>query len=484
LNNTIFEYCNKIKLKVKVEQLYTSCLSQGAYYIESNGEAAVIDPLRDVSQYIDLATKSNSKIKYVFETHFHADFISGHLTLANLTGAKIVYGPNADPAFPSTIAKDNQIFKIGDVSLKAIHTPGHTLESTSYLLTDKSGKEHCIFTGDTLFLGDVGIPDVAQRYMGVSKEELAGTLYESVNTKIKPLPEDILVYPGHGAGSACGKKMMKETVDTLANQKTINYALNGSLSKKDFVKQLTDNLPEPPAYFPSNVKLNQQGYKDISKVIEQSKKPLNVREFKSTLSSSEAIVLDVRHQDDFAKAHIPNSIFIGLDGGFAPWVGAVISDIFQPILLVIDESREEEAITRLSRVGFDNVIGYLDGGINAWQQEDNKVANVITISADDFQKKENLNKLNIYDVRRKTEYLSEHIINAENAPLNDIENYLSKFKTDQENYIHCAGGYRSMVANSILKSKGIHNLIDIEGGFSSIKNTDIPTSEYLCPSTL
>ena len=468
---------------MRVEQLYTGCLAQGAYYIESNGEAAVIDPLRDVSQYIDLAIESDAKIKYVFETHFHADFISGHLTLANLVGAKIVYGPNADPSFPSIIADDNQIFKIGDITLTVIHTPGHTLESTSYLLKDKSGKEHCIFTGDTLFLGDVGIPDVAQRYMGVSKEDLAGTLFDSINKRIKPLSDDILVYPGHGAGSACGKNMMKETVDTLANQKVMNYSLNGSLSKSRFIKQLTDNLPEPPSYFPSNVKLNQEGYRDISEVIKMSKNPLTIEKFESTLLNTEAIILDVRHQDDFAKAHIPNSIFIGLDGGFAPWVGAVLSDIFQPILLVVDKSREEEAITRLSRVGFDNVIGYLDGGIISWEKAGKKIAKITTITANNFENL-NVNNTNIYDVRRNSEYLSEHIINAKNTPLNDLKNYLSKFNSDKDNYIHCAGGYRSMVANSILKSKGIHNVIDIEGGFSSIKQTSILTSEYICPSTL
>ena len=468
---------------MRVEQLYTGCLAQGAYYIESNGEAAVIDPLRDVSQYIDLATESDAKIKYVFETHFHADFISGHLTLANLVGAKIVYGPNADPSFPSIIADDNQIFKIGDITLTVIHTPGHTLESTSYLLKDKSGKEHCIFTGDTLFLGDVGIPDVAQRYMGVSKEDLAGTLFDSINKRIKPLSDDILVYPGHGAGSACGKNMMKETVDTLANQKVMNYSLNGSLSKSRFIKQLTDNLPEPPSYFPSNVKLNQEGYRDISEVIKMSKNPLTIEKFESALLNTEAIILDVRHQDDFAKAHIPNSIFIGLDGGFAPWVGAVLSDVFQPILLVVDKSREEEAIIRLSRVGFDNVIGYLDGGVISWEKADKKIANITTITANNFENL-NVNNTNIYDVRRNREYLSEHMINAKNTPLNDLKNHLSKFNSDKEYYIHCAGGYRSMVANSILKSKGIHNVIDIQGGFSSIKKTNIPTSEYICPSTL
>ena len=321
---------------MKVEQIYTSCLSQGAYFIESNGEAAVIDPLREVSNYIKIAEESNSKIKYVFETHFHADFVSGHLTLSNKTGADIVYGPKADPEFKSIIAEDNQTFKIGKVTITAIHTPGHTLESTSYLLKDEDGKEYCIFTGDTLFLGDVGIPDVAQRYMGVSKEELAGILYDSVNDKIKPLPDDILVYPGHGAGSACGKNMMKQTVDTLANQKKVNYALNGSFTKSGFIKELTDDLPEPPNYFPSNVKLNQEGYLDFNKVIEKSLVPLELESFKSLSLENNTIILDVRNQNDFRTGFVPNSIFIGLNGGFAPWVGSVLKDINTKILLVCD----------------------------------------------------------------------------------------------------------------------------------------------------
>ena len=469
---------------MKVEQIYTKCLAQGSYYIESNGEAVVIDPLRDVNEYIKLAKESNSKIKYVVETHFHADFISGHLTLANLTGADIVYGPNADPDFDAIIAEENQIFNFGNASLTTIHTPGHTLESTSFLLKDEEGNEHSIFTGDTLFLGDVGIPDVAQRYKGVSKEELAGTLYDSVNNKIKNLPEDILVYPAHGAGSACGKNMMKETVDTLKNQKKINYAINGSYSKEEFIKKLTDNLPEPPAYFPFNVKLNQQGYEDLSDIIKKSKNPLSVSEFELMAKEKEIKVIDVRHQDSFAKGHIPNSIFIGLDGGFAPWVGAVLSDINQALLLVVDEDRVDEAITRLSRVGFDNVKGYLKGGFSSWKESGKEIGIVNTISADDFQKTYDSKKNNVFDVRKLTEYQSEHIINAKNIPLNDINDFISDFDVSGENFIHCAGGYRSMIANSILKSHGIHNLVDVLGGYSQIKKTDISRSDYVCPSTL
>jgi len=463
---------------MKVEQIYTNCLAQGSYYIESNGEAAVVDPLRDVSKYIELANKNNAKIKYVFETHLHADFISGHLTLAKITDATIVYGPEADINFSCTIAEDNQIFNIGDITLTVLHTPGHTLESSCFLLKNEIGKEYCLFSGDTLFLGDVGRPDLAQKQMGLTTQELAGILYDSVNNKIKPLSEDILIYPGHGAGSQCGKNMMKETVDTLGNQKNINYVFSDALLKDDFIKQLTDDLPEPPAYFSSNVRLNKDGYQDISLILEKSNKPLSVEEFDAISKEKEVVIIDTRHQDDFAKTHIPNSIFIGLDGDFAPWAGEVISDIKQPILLVVDKNREKEAIIRLSRVGFDNVIGYLDGEVSIWKDANKEVANVATITAKDFEERQKLNKLNVFDVRRNTEYLSEHIIDANSTPLNNIKNHFDKFNLNIDNYIHCAGGYRSMVANSILKSKGIHNLIDIQGGFSSIKKTNIATIEY------
>ena len=469
---------------MKVEQIYTKCLAQGSYYIESNGEAAVIDPLRDVSHYLDLAKKSKSKIKYVFETHFHADFISGHLTLSNLTGAKIVFGPKADPSYPAIIAEDNQVFVFGDISLIALHTPGHTLESTSYLLKDNNGTEQAIFTGDTLFLGDVGIPDVAQRYRGLSKEDLAGTLYDSLNTKIKPLSDNILVYPAHGAGSACGKNMMKETVDTLKNQKKINYALNGSYTKQGFIEKLTDNLPEPPSYFPHHVRMNQQGYDDLSEIIKKSNKPLSVYEFENLANDKKIKIVDVRHQDEFAKGHVPNSIFIGLDGGFAPWVGSVLSDVQQPILLVVDDGRVEEAITRLSRVGFDNVKGFLRGGFNSWVKANKKVEKIETILATEFENNLNINSSSVFDVRKLIEYQSEHVLNSINIPLNNISNFISDFKKEGSHYIHCAGGYRSMIANSILKQQGIHNLTDIVGGFSSIKKTKIETTEYICPTTL
>lgn len=455
-----------------VKQIYTGCLSQGAYFIESNGEAAVVDPLREITDYLELAEKSNSKIKYIFETHFHADFVSGHLTLANKTGASIVYGPKADPEFKAIIAKDNQIFKIGEVSLTAIHTPGHTLESTSYLLKDKSGKDHCVFTGDTLFLGDVGIPDVAQRYMGVSKEQLAGILYDSVNKRIKPLSEDILVYPGHGAGSACGKNMMKETVDTLANQKSVNYALNGSLSKEGFIKELTENLPEPPTYFPSNVKLNQEGYIDFHIILEKSMKSLNVTDFKTFSNDNQSVILDVRNQDIFRVGFIPGSIFIGLNGGFAPWVGAIIKDIKTKILLVCDPGLEQEAIMRLSRVGFDNVIGYLDGGFEVWKKAKQKIDTVESISSLDL--KEIINsKISLIDVRRKSERNKGYLKLSQNIPLNNIDLNIKDLDKNINHYVHCAGGYRSMIACSILKRLGFNSLCDVKGGFSEIRKTGL-----------
>ena len=458
---------------MKVEQIYTSCLSQASYFIESNGEAAVIDPLREVSNYIKIAEESNSKIKYVFETHFHADFVSGHLTLSNKTGADIVYGPKADPGFKSIIAEDNQTFKIGKVTITAIHTPGHTLESTSYLLKDEDGKEYCIFTGDTLFLGDVGIPDVAQRYMGVSKEELAGILYDSVNNKIKPLSDDILVYPGHGAGSACGKNMMKQTVDTLANQKKVNYALNGSFTKSGFIKELTDDLPEPPNYFPSNVKLNQEGYLDFNKVIEKSLVPLELESFKSLSLENNTIILDVRNQNDFRTGFVPNSIFIGLNGGFAPWVGSVLKDINTKILLVCDNGQEQEAIMRLSRVGFDNCLGFLNGGFKTWKDSGNSIGTIDSINASGLEEVIGQDG-DILDVRQLGERNNGRLKKSAHIPLglidikNDHLNKLNKY------YIHCAGGYRSMIACSVLKKQGFKNLIDVDGGFESItSNTSL-----------
>ncbi len=458
---------------MKVEQIYTGCLSQGAYFIESNGEAAIIDPLRDVSEYIKLAKENNSKIKYVFETHFHADFVSGHLTLAKLTGAKIVYGPKADPKFEAIIAEDNQVFKIGNTTLTTIHTPGHTLESTSFLLKDEEGKEHSVFTGDTLFLGDVGIPDVAQRYQGITKEELAGTIFDSVNNRLKPLPDNILVYPGHGAGSACGKNMMKETVDTLENQKKINYALNGTFNRNNFIKVLTEDLPEPPAYFPSNVKLNQQGYLDLEKIIEDSSKPLSISEFKTLSKNSDTIILDVRHQDDFKNGYVTGSVFVGLKGGFAPWVGSVIKNINQKILLISEKGQENEAITRLSRVGFDNVIGYLSGGFDSWKNSDEKIEKIESLTVTDLEKIIN-NNISLIDVRACGERKNGFLESSLGVPLNNIESEHNSLDKSTKHYIHCAGGYRSMIACSFLKKEGYNSVVDVQGGFAAIsKNTNL-----------
>ena len=459
-----------------VKQLYTKCLSQGAYYIESNGEAAVIDPLREVSEYINLSNLSNSKIKYIFETHFHADFISGHLTLSKKTNAPIVYGPNANPSFECIIAKDNQEFKIGDITIKVIHTPGHTLESTCYLLIDNVNNPYCLFTGDTLFLGDVGRPDLAQKSMNISKEELAGKLFDSINNKLSNLPNHVLVYPAHGAGSACGKNMMKETVDTLGNQKKINYALNGSLNKEDFIKELTGDLESPPEYFPSNVKLNQEGYLDFSSVLKQSLNPLSFIEFKNLINDN-TVILDVRNQNEFKKGFIPGSIFIGLNGTFAPWVGSIIKDISTKLLLVCDEGQEQEAIMRLSRVGFDNCLGYLAGGFSTWLNNDCKYETIETIDSDSLSKI--VYDINLIDVRKLSERDNGYLSASKSIPLDDFENELSEINSDEKNYIHCAGGYRSVIACSLLKRNGYESVVDVAGGFSSIRksNFDILVNE-------
>ncbi len=468
---------------MKIEQIYTGCLAQGAYYIESNGEVAVIDPLREIQPYLDRANKNGCDIKYVFETHFHADFVSGHVTLAGKTGADIVFGPNAVTQFKSTIAKDGQVFQLGDITITAIHTPGHTMESTTYLLKDKSGKDYAIFTGDTLFLGDVGRPDLAQKIGDLTIDDLAGYLYDSLRTKIMPLADDVIVYPAHGAGSACGKNMMKETVDTLGNQKKMNYALREDMTKQEFITELTDGLLPPPAYFPLNVRLNKEGYEDIEKVIANGQHALSPDEFELAANKTEAIILDVRHQKEYMASHIPRSIFIGLNGSFAPWVGALVKDINQPILLVVEEQKLEEAIIRLSRVGFDNVIGYLKGSIEAWKSEAKEVDSVISISASTFKDAIN-NKCKVVDVRKESEYHSEHIPSAENFPLSKINDHLVSMPSDSDFFVHCAGGYRSVIAISILKSRGIHNAIDVAGGFDAIREVDILTSKTVCQSTL
>jgi glyoxylase-like metal-dependent hydrolase (beta-lactamase superfamily II)/rhodanese-related sulfurtransferase len=467
-----------------IEQIYTGCLAQGAYYIHSNGEAAIIDPLREVGPYTDRAQKDQVKIKYIFETHFHADFVSGHMTLSEQTGAPIIYGPNANPSFDAHIATDGEEFKIGDLTIRVLHTPGHTMESTTYLLLDETGREHAIFTGDTLFLGDVGRPDLSQKGADMTMEDLAGYAFDSLRNKIMPLPDDVIVYPAHGAGSACGKNMMKETVDTLGNQKKMNYALRADMTRAEFIQEVTDGLTPPPAYFPLNVKLNKEGYDHIDEVIGQGMKALTPKAFELVASETDAIMLDVRTPFDFATGHVPNSIFIGLDGSFAPWVGELIIDVKQPILLIAPEGREEEAIIRLSRVGFDNTVGYLAGGVDAWEEAGYEIDTVQSVAATSLAQEYQEYSERIYDVRRVSEHISSHVIGAHNLPLSTINQHLSSLPQSETVYIHCAGGYRSMIASSILKSRGYHNIIDVQGGFKAINNTDIPISEYVCPTTL
>ena len=468
---------------MKIEQIYTGCLAQGAYYIESQGEVAIIDPLRETEPYLKKAEADQAAIKYIFETHFHADFVSGHLTLSKQTSAPIVYGPNANPDFPVTIAEDGQEFQLGDLTIKVLHTPGHTLESTTYLLKDKNDKDIAIFSGDTLFLGDVGRPDLAQKGE-MTQEDLAGLLYDSLRNKIMPLADEVIVYPAHGAGSACGKNMMKETVDTLGNQKKRNYALREDMTKEEFIAEVTDGLLPPPAYFPLNVKLNKSGYEDIDTILNRGTHALDPDSFEEMANQHAALILDVRHQDDFVKGHIPQSIFIGIDGGFAPWVGALIQDVKQPILLVCPKGREEETITRLARVGFDQTLGYLKGSFDAWKKEGKEFDTMSSVSTATFEKIYQKEQPPVFDVRKESEYLSERLQEANNSPLDFLNDYLSEFPSKGDFYIHCAGGYRSVIAGSILKKRGIHNLVNIEGGFKALQETELPLTEYVCPSTL
>ncbi len=470
---------------MKIEQIYTGCLAHAAYYIENNGEVAIIDPLREVQPYINRAKLDDAKIKYVFETHFHADFVSGHLDLKEKTGANIVFGPTAKPNYDAIVAEDGQIFEVGNYKIKVIHTPGHTMESTTYLLIDENGKEHGIVTGDTLFIGDVGRPDLAQKVVeDLTQEKLAGYLYDSLRNKIMPLSDDLIVYPNHGAGSACGKNMSKETTDTLGNQKKVNYALRADMTKEEFIEEVLDGLSEPPGYFPQNVMMNITGYESFDNVITKSNKPLSPEAFEAAANETEAIILDVRHQSEFVKGHIPRSIFIGIDGGFAPWVGALIVDVSQPILLVAPEGREEEVVTRLSRVGFDNVIGYLDGSFQSWKKAGKEYDTITSITAEEFANRFEDNKDVVFDVRKNGEFTAEHVDGAKSTPLDYINNYLQEFPDNKTFYVHCAGGYRSVIAASILKSRGIHNLIDVGGGYGAIKKTDVPVTDYVCPSTL
>lgn len=466
---------------MKIEQIYTGCLAQGAYYIVSNGEAAMIDPLRETQPYIDRLEKDQVKLKYIFETHFHADFVSGHLDLSRKTKAPIVYGPTAKPEFEAIIAEDNQVFKVGNITIKVLHTPGHTLESSSFLLMDENGKETALFSGDTLFLGDVGRPDLAQKAANMTQEQLAGLLYESLYNKILPLDDNITVYPAHGAGSACGKNMQKETVDTLGNQKKTNYALNQK-DKESFIKAVTDGLLPPPAYFGMNVAMNKKGYSSFDEVLSKGLHALSPDEFEEMAEHSGALMLDVRNNEDFAKGFVPQSINIGLNGDFAPWVGALIVDVKQPILLIAGQNEEEETVTRLSRVGFDNVLGFLKGGFEAWKNNGKETDSVKRISAQQFEKEIKNKEAKIIDVRKESEYNSEHIDQAFNKPLAYINEWISSVDPAKHFYLHCAGGYRSMMAASILLARGYRNFTEIEGGFNAIAKTGVSKSDFVCQS--
>ncbi|MBL7931623.1 MAG: MBL fold metallo-hydrolase [Bacteroidia bacterium] len=471
---------------MKVEQIYTGCLAHAAYYIENNGEAAVFDPLRETSPYIQRAQKDNAKIKYIFETHFHADFVSGHIDLAKETGASIVYGPGAKPGFEARIAADGQLFKVGNIFVKAIHTPGHTMESTTYLLIDEDGTEHGIVTGDTLFIGDVGRPDLAQHVVeDLSQEKLASLLFDSLRNKILPLDDKLIVYPGHGAGSACGKKMSKETTDTLGHQKQTNYALNPALTRENFIREILTGLVPPPAYFPQNVLMNIKGYKNIDAVLKQGTRALSVDAFEAAANETNALIIDTRHADTFAQGFIPNAINIGIDGSFATWVGTLIPDVKQEILIVADKGREEEIITRLARVGYDNALGYLDGGFEAWKKAGKETDEIRWVNVERLSEIMSAEEINILDVRKKSEYDSEHMINAVNAPLDFINDAMQVINSDKTYYVHCAGGYRSMTFISILRSRGYTNLVNVKGGFSLIKESRLfPVTDYVCPTTL
>jgi hydroxyacylglutathione hydrolase len=471
---------------MKLEQIYTGCLAHAAYYLESNGEVAIFDPLREVEPYIKRSEKDSATIKYVFETHFHADFVSGHLDLAKKTGATIVYGPTAKPGFEALVAEDNQIFNVGAAKVKVIHTPGHTMESTTYLIIDEEGKEHGIITGDTLFIGDVGRPDLAQHVIAdLTQDKLARHLFHSLRNKIMPLSDDLIVYPNHGAGSACGKNMSKETTDTLGNQKKTNYALNPSLSEDEFVEALLTGLTTPPAYFPKNVIMNITGYDTMETIMERGLKALNPDMFEMVAQETRALVLDTRTADEFAKGFIPNSINIGLESNFAMWVGEMITDIKQEILIVAeDDKKVEETITRLSRVGYDFTIGYLEGGFNAWKNAGKEVDQVERITAQQLENWVNERETIIFDVRKVSEFQSEHLTDAHNVSLNEINQHLAEFPKDKTFVLHCAGGYRSMIAASILKQRGFDNLVDVIGGFNEIKKTSLPKTDYVCPTTL
>ncbi|MEM9390385.1 MAG: MBL fold metallo-hydrolase [Bacteroidota bacterium] len=466
---------------MKIEQIYTGCLAQGAYYIESMGEVAIIDPLRETAPYLKRAEKNKAKIKYIFETHFHADFVSGHVDLAHQSGAKIIYGPGAKTEYDIHEAYDGERFELGAVTIKVLHTPGHTPESSTFLLVDEQGHEHAIFSGDTLFIGDVGRPDLAIR-SDLTKEDLAGMLYDSLRSKIMPLPDKVIVYPAHGAGSACGKNMSSETFDTLGNQKRTNYALRADMTKEEFVKEVTTGILPPPQYFAKNAMLNKTGAFDFDQVLEKGSVALNVETFESMANHEGALVLDTRSPKQFAAAHVPNSIFIGIDGSFAPWVGALINDLNQPMIFIAPEGREEEVVTRLSRVGYDNTLGYLKGGIEAWKNAGKETDTVESIPANQFEQRYAAS-LAVLDVRKPSEFEAEHVEGAQNMPLDFINDNMEGLNRDEKYFLHCLGGYRSMIFASILKGRGFHNIVDIAGGFKSISETNIPRTTFTCQSS-
>ncbi|KDN55733.1 MBL fold metallo-hydrolase [Flavobacterium seoulense] len=465
---------------MKIEQIYTGCLAQGAYYITSNGEAAIIDPLREVQPYINRLERDGVKLKYIFETHFHADFVSGHLDLSKKTEAPIVFGPTADPEFKTIIATDGQEFKIGNITLKALHTPGHTMESTCYLLLDENRKEHALFSGDTLFVGDVGRPDLAQKAAHMTQEELAATLFHSLRNKIMPLPDDVILYPAHGAGSSCGKNIGKETVSTIGEQKESNYALRANMTEAEFVKELIDGLLPPPDYFKMNVAMNKEGYENFETILNHGMIPIPVNDLEAVAEKTNAVILDTRKNSKFAKGFIPQSINIGIDGDFAPWVGTLIADVKQPIILVTEKGKEEESVTRLSRVGFDNVIGHLKGGFKAWKKADRTIDTIDRISARKFTKELKITKNKVIDVRKEDEFCKGHVQGAHSKPLAYINDWINDINPKEEFYIHCTSGYRSMIAASILQARGFSNFKEVEGGFKAIEKTSVPKTDFEC----
>lgn len=469
---------------MKIEQIYTGCLAQGAYYITSNGEAAIIDPLREIQPYLDRLERDQVQLKYIFETHFHADFVSGHVDLSNETQAPIIYGPNASCEFNCVSAYDGQVFKLGNISIKALHTPGHTMESTTYLLIDENGKDHAIFSGDTLFIGDVGRPDLAQKAAGMTQDQLAGILFHSLRDKIMTLADDVIVYPAHGAGSACGKNMSKETVSTIGNQKATNYALRANMTEAEFITEVTDGLLPPPAYFSMNVAMNKAGYESFETVLNNGMKAIKVTDFEALTKETEALVLDTRKNGDFCKGFIPQSINIGINGDFAPWVGTLIADVKQPIILVTEIGQEEETVTRLSRVGFDSIIGHLEGGFEAWKKAGFEIDTVNRISAEQFAKEFKIEEDTVIDIRKETEYSAEHVNEAFNKPLATINDWIKDIHPNEHFYLHCAGGYRSMIAASLLQARGFRNFTEIDGGFGAIAKTTIPKSDFVCQSKI